>query len=124
MVKIRQAIVVEGRYDKNTLAQIVDVILQHPVVVGGVARVSPDPAHGNAGVVEIRNLRAGDLAVMGVHDQHTAGGEVALPQLGEAAAGDGVVVTFHGRIAAEGDAVHADTAHTAAQDYRILDAAV
>ena len=39
MVKIREAIVVEGRYDKNTLSQIVDApIFQTDLVFSGTGK--------------------------------------------------------------------------------------
>ena len=41
MIKIREAIVVEGRYDKNTLSQIVDA----PIFQTGGFQIYKDKAH-------------------------------------------------------------------------------
>ena len=69
MLRIREAIVVEGRYDKNTLSQVVDTLIL-PQLLLHLGRVL-----GAVGEPQ----QAGDSDAVGVGHHH-AGGVVHVPQ--------------------------------------------
>ena len=94
-------------------AQMMDVVLYDPVVVGQIVSITPYPAAGDAAVVQITDVTMLHRAMVGMHDQHAAGGKIPAAAAVNAAVCHRAVKGFLIRRTAEGLSVDLYAAGTA-----------
>ena len=57
---------------KQTVAQVIDVVLFNDIVAAHRGLVTPDPAHRNSAVEQVVNVVVGNGVFKGVHEQYAA----------------------------------------------------